>query len=138
MESVKVIDYMERHPVKLTPDTPLSSAVELLLNKGQMGAPVVDSEDHLLGFISEQDCLAKLLESSYHCDLTAIVADVMRTEVLTAQGEDSVLSLAEMMLGQKPKIYPVVEEGKVIGVIDRSRVLKALGTHLKVCFRHAV
>ncbi len=138
MESVKVIDYMERHPVKLTPDTPLSTAVEKLLEKGQLGAPVVDSQNRLLGFISEQDCLAKLLESSYHCDLTAKVEDVMKTDVLTARPEDSVLSLAEMMLGQKPKIYPVVDESRVIGIIDRSRVLKAIGTHLKVCFRHAV
>ncbi|MBY6017046.1 CBS domain-containing protein [Ferrimonas balearica] len=138
MESVKVIDYMERHPVKLTPDTPLSSAVEMLLSKGQAGAPVVDAESHLLGFISEQDCLAKLLESSYHCDLTAKVEDVMRTDVLSTTPDDSVLSLAEMMLGQKPKIYPVVESGRVIGIIDRSRVLQAIGTHLKVCFRHAV
>ncbi|MBY5991127.1 CBS domain-containing protein [Ferrimonas balearica] len=138
MESVKVIDYMERHPVKLTPATPLSSAVELLLEKGQLGAPVVDEENRLLGFISEQECLAKLLENSYHCDLTAKVSDVMRTDVLSVGPEDSVLSLAELMLGQKPKVYPVVEAERVIGIIDRSRVLKAIGTHLKVCFRHAV
>ncbi|SHI15723.1 CBS domain-containing protein [Ferrimonas marina] len=138
MESVKIQDYMNRHPVLLSAEMPLSQAVERLLDAGQAGAPVVDGEQHLLGFASEKDCLSLLLKSSYHCDLTATVADVMRTEVLTVAPEASVLSLADQMLGEKPKIYPVVEEGKVVGVIDRTLVLKAVTIHLKVCFRHAV
>ncbi|TKB46796.1 CBS domain-containing protein [Ferrimonas sediminicola] len=138
MESVKVQDYMERRPVWLSPETPLSVAVDTLLKARQPGAPVVDAEHHLVGFVSEQDCLSVLLASSYHCDITATVADCMRTDVLTVKPEDSVLALAELMLGQKPKIYPVVDEDRVVGMIDRSRVLNAISTHLKSCFRNAV
>ncbi|GAA4879391.1 CBS domain-containing protein [Ferrimonas pelagia] len=138
MESVKVRDYMTRHPVMLTTQTPLSNAVEALLKAGQAGAPVIDSEGMLVGFASEKDCLSLLLKSSYHCDLTATVAEVMRPDVLTVTPDDSVLALADQMLGDKPKIYPVVEAGKVVGMIDRSKVLQAVSTHLKVCFRHAV
>ncbi|BDY05635.1 MULTISPECIES: CBS domain-containing protein [unclassified Ferrimonas] len=138
MESVKVQDYMERHPVWLSPETPLSVAVDTLLEAKQPGAPVVDADHHLVGFVSEQDCLSVLLASSYHCDITATVADCMRKDVLTVTPEDSVLSLAESMLGQKPKIYPVLDEDKVVGIIDRSRVLSAISTHLKSCFRNAV
>lgn len=138
MESIKVSDYMVQHPVVLKPDMPLATAVDLLLERGQMGAPVVDGEGMLKGFASEKDCLGLMLKSSYHCDLTATVADVMRTDVLTVQQEDSVVSVAELMMGAKPKIYPVIESGKVVGIIDRSRVLKAIANQLKVCFRHAV
>ncbi|USD39785.1 MULTISPECIES: CBS domain-containing protein [Ferrimonas] len=138
MESVKVKDYMERHPVWLTPEMSLSVAVDTLLEARQPGAPVVDGNHKLVGFVSEQDCLSVLLKSSYHCDITATVADCMRDEVLSVSPEDSVLGLAEIMLGQKPKIYPVVDEGKVVGIIDRSRVLTAISGHLKSCFRNAV
>ncbi|TKB51662.1 CBS domain-containing protein [Ferrimonas aestuarii] len=138
MESVKVQDYMQRHPVTFQPNTPLAVAVETLLEAKQPGAPVVDSNDNLVGFVSEQDCLSLMLKASYHCELNAIVSDCMRTEVLTVTGNDSVLTVAETMLGQKPKIYPVLDEGRVVGIIDRSRVLSAINSHLKTCFRNAV
>ncbi len=138
MESVKVRDYMERHPVVLTADMALSNAVEALLAHKQSGAPVVDDEGRLIGFASEKDCLSLMLKSSYHCDLTAKVGEVMRTDVLVVSPDHSVLELAESMLGDKPKIYPVVDEGRLVGMINRTLVLKAVATHLKVCFRHAV
>ncbi|MGL5360894.1 MAG: CBS domain-containing protein, partial [Shewanella sp.] len=82
----------------------------------------------------QQDCLAVLLKSSYHCDMTAVVEDCMRTDVLFVAPDDSILQLAEQMLGAKPKIYPVVENGKVIGTINRTHVLKAMMAYLQQCY----
>lgn len=138
MESLRVGDYMYRDPAIIHAETPLSVAVESLLERKQVGAPVVDDDGGLVGFVAEKDCLALLLNNSYHCDLTATVADVMRTNVLTVTPETSIISLAEQVLGNKPKIYPVIEANKVVGVIDLSQLLKAVSTHMKLCFRHAV
>ncbi|WKE66812.1 CBS domain-containing protein [Gallaecimonas kandeliae] len=135
MESLIIRDHMQRHPLSLHPDMSIATAVEKLLLGEQTGAPVVDSENHLVGFVSEQDFLAKLMESSYHCELVAKVSDVMRADVLTVGPNDSVFELAQQMTGQKPKIYPVVEEGKLIGIINRRQVLLAMDKHLHECYK---
>ncbi|ABV87751.1 CBS domain-containing protein [Shewanella pealeana] len=134
MDSINVKEHMDRHPVLLTPSMSLATAVEQLLKHTKIGAPVVEADGQLVGFLSQQDCLAVMLKSSYHCDLIAIVKDCMRTDVLSVTPDSSVLQLAEQMLGPKPKIYPVVEEGKVVGTISRANVLEAINTYMQQCY----
>ena len=45
-----------------------------------------------------------MLKEAYHCEQVAQVKDVMRKEVLAVGPDTSILDLAEMMMGQKPKI----------------------------------
>ena len=125
---------MDRQPVLLTEDMPLSNAVDALLERNKLGAPVVDDLGQLVGFLSQQDCLSVMLKSSYHCDLVAKVKDCMRSEVLSVTPDTSVLQLAEQMLGPKPKVYPVVDNGKVIGTINRTNVLNAINIHMQQCY----
>lgn len=138
MNSLKVSDYMQLQPIKLTADMPVATAVERLLKSGQIGAPVVDDSDTLIGWISEQDCLASLLESSYYCEEVAIVEDLMRKDVLTVLTTDSIIELAQQMLGAKPKVYPVInDEGLLVGIISRRNVLKAMDKQQQFCYQNA-
>lgn len=50
---------------------------------------------------------------------------------LTVAPNDSIIELAKEMILHKPKVYPVVDEGKLVGVISRSDVLRALRDHEK-------
>jgi predicted transcriptional regulator len=134
MDSIKIMHHMDRQPVLLKADMPLANAVEHLLKHNKAGAAVVDNQGKLVGFLSQQDCLSVMLKSSYHCDMTAVVQDCMKTEVLFVSPDDSVLQLAEQMLGPKPKIYPVVSEGKVVGTINRTNVLNAMNTYMQQCY----
>lgn len=134
MDSIKVRDHMDRQPVLLRANMSLATAVERLLDNNKMGAAVVDDNGDLVGFLSQQDCLAVMLKSSYHCDMTSVVKDYMRTEVLYVGPDDSILQLAEQMLGPKPKIYPVVEQGKVVGTINRTNVLRAMNVYMQQCY----
>lgn len=136
MESLKARDYMQNRPITFKADMMVQAAVEKFLNSHQLGGPVVDDKGHLLGWISEQDCIAVMLKEAYHCEQVAQVKDVMRKEVLTVGPDTSILALAEMMLGQKPKIYPVVEKGKLLGVINRHNVMQAIHVQLTTCFVH--
>lgn len=139
MNSLKVSDYMQLRPVKLTADMPVATAVDKLLQSPHIGAPVVNSSDKLIGWISEQDCLASLLESSYYCEEVAIVEDLMRADVLTVKETDSIIELAQQMLGVKPKVYPVINEhGVVVGIISRRDVLKAMDKQQQACYPDAV
>ena len=134
MDSINVQEHMDRQPVLLSPTMSLATAVEKLLDNKKLGAPVVETDGQLVGFLSQQDCLAVMLKSSYHCDLTAIVKDCMRTDVLSVTPDASVLHLAEQMLGAKPKVYPVVQDGKVVGTINRTNVLAAINTYMQQCY----
>ncbi len=134
MDSIKIRDYMDRQPVLLRANMSLATAVEKLLENNKNGAAVVDESGHLVGFLSQQDCLAVMLKSSYHCDMTSVVKDCMRSEVLFVSPDDSILQLAEQMLGAKPKIYPVVENGKVVGTINRTNVLRAMNVYMQQCY----
>ncbi len=130
---IQVRDYMLHETPVIYGNTPLSKTTEILCKNHLIGLPVVDQDKKLIGFISEQDCIHKLLTSSYHCDIELMASDVMRNEVLTVTPGDSIIELAESMQNNKPKIYPVVEDGRLLGVINRTQILKALRENLQAC-----
>ena len=134
MDSISIKDHMDRQPVLLKAGMSLAVAVEQLLKSNKSGAPVVSDSGDLVGFLSQQDCLAVMLKSSYHCDLTSTVDDCMKRDVLFVAPNDSVLQLAEQMLGAKPKIYPVINNGKVVGTINRTNVLNAMSIYMQQCY----
>lgn len=129
-----VSDFMSTNVVKFSPQDNVISAVEKLNRHGVHGGPVVNDNDEVVGFISEQDCIAPLLQASYHCELTATVADLMRTEVITVTPELGLVELAQRLSANKPKIYPVVRLGKLIGTISRNEVVQALLEDCKECY----
>lgn len=139
MDLLKVADYMHRHPVTFTIDMPVELAVDRLIKGRQTGGPVVDTNNKIVGFISEQDCLARMLMSTYHDQQSARVADVMNSEVLTVKSYDGIIDLAQMMLKIKPKVYPVVDDdGYLLGIITRSDVLAAIDKELHSHYRRVV
>ncbi|PSV48436.1 CBS domain-containing protein [Photobacterium indicum] len=138
MESLKVKDYMNSRPVTFDKHMSLSVALDKLLTAKQIGGPVIDEQKRVVGFLSEQDMIHKLLKVGYHCQDTHNVDDCMRPDVLTVSPEDSIIELAEVMSGQKPKIYPVVNNGQLVGVITRRDVLTAISTQIGECFKHPV
>ncbi|MEE1673100.1 CBS domain-containing protein [Agarivorans aestuarii] len=134
-EKLKVRDYMLMRPVCFTAKQPIAEVVHSLLEHKQLGAPVIDEQKHVIGWISEQDCLKSLLEATYHCETVSLVEDLMRSDVLSVGPETSILELAQSMLMQKPKMYPVIEQGKLLGLITREEVLAGIDKHLHSCYK---
>jgi len=127
MKEMIVKDFMNTNFAKISVDMPVITASIELIKKEALGGPIVDHENKLLGWISEQECLQVTTQFAYHNQRVALVKDIMRDDVLSIKMDQSIFSLAEKMIGTQPKNYPVVnEENKVIGVITRRRVLKAL------------
>ncbi|WP_440054687.1 CBS domain-containing protein [Pseudoalteromonas sp. T1lg65] len=126
MSQLYIRDIMSPEVPFITPDTELTDAICLLQQYQLIGSPVVDNNKHLLGFISEQQLLKPLLQSSYFCDGKVTVAELMSESAVSVQPNNTVIDLAEAMLGNKPKVYPVVEENKVIGLVTRSQIVSAL------------
>lgn len=136
MESLKVEEYMNSNPVTLTVDMAIEEASAQFIRSKQTGAPVIDANRQLVGFLSENDVLAKMLESIYHNHHAYNVADVMRKEVLSVKPYDSIIELGQSMLGNRPKIYPVVDDdGNLLGAISRNDVLFAIDRHMHESFK---
>lgn len=128
---MKVADYMSTDFVNFHPDELVVEAVRELIKHEAIGGPVVAGDKQLVGWISEQDCLSSALQVVYYNQRIAQVADVMKTDVLTVREDDDLLSLAQQMLQQKPKVYPVLnEDNQVIGVISRRLILRAVDKQL--------
>ena len=138
MHSIKVKDYMTPQVVTFTPDMPLSLALDRVMSSHHMGGPVIDDNEQVIGFLSEQDLLEKLVKVSYFCQDTHIVGDCMYQEVLSVSPDLSIIELADMMPVGKPKAYPVLDNKKLVGMITRTDVLRAIGKNLEECFKHQV
>lgn len=133
MAEYTVKEVMQSNPVSAVCGELLIDVVEKMAKQRVLGMPVVDDKKNVVGFISEQDCIHSMLATSYFCEGNPTVDDVMSRSPLTVKPADSVLDLARRMETCKPKIYPVVEEGKLIGVISRSDILRVLRQEVLAC-----
>ena len=125
-KTVVVKDCMSRKVVSFDVRDDVGDVVAVLLEHKISGAPVLDKEKRVIGFVSEQDFIKEMLNTAFYCDLTANAGDVMSREVATVSPDMSIASLAEMFDTAKPKVYPVVEQDKLVGIISRSDVLQEL------------
>ena len=107
-------------------------AVEKLLQSKCSGGAVVNDNKEVIGFLSEQDCLKAMLSSTYHSgEGSKSVAEVMSSDTLLVKPYDSVLAVADDMLSNRARVYPVVDDdGHLVGSLTRSNILSALDKHL--------
>ena len=125
--SILVDDFMTTHLATAKPEMDLLALVDLLLIQGISGAPVVDPDGKLVGMISEQDCLRKILVGTYQGDIGGRVEDAMTSPVETVKMGASIVEVAEQMLMTNRRRFPVVDlEGRLRGQISRRDLLKAV------------
>ncbi|CAM3005975.1 MULTISPECIES: CBS domain-containing protein [Vibrio] len=138
MESLKVRDYMTLQAVTFKPEMSLSAALEKVMKSSYLGGPVINEKEQVIGFLSGHDLLDKLVKVSYYCQDTHIVSDCMHPDVISVGPDTSIIELADMMQVGKPKVYPVIDNGKLVGIITRRDVLRAVAKNLDDCFKHPV
>ncbi|MGJ8686214.1 MAG: CBS domain-containing protein [Spongiibacteraceae bacterium] len=133
MSTLLAGELMQKPALSVTCDMSLGDAVETLFKHRVTGLPVTNANHEVVGFLSEQDCIHAMLVSSYHCEGLPSVKDVMRSEVLSVTPDVSIVDIAQNMGRDKPKVYPVVDDGVLVGVITRSIVLRALWENRSSC-----
>ncbi|SDG49145.1 CBS domain-containing protein [Pseudomonas benzenivorans] len=126
LKSIKVRDYMTRHLVTFRSDTDLFTAINRLLEHRISGAPVIDSQGHLIGLLSEGDCLRGILSGAYYEAVGGVVSSYMNTEIETISPETDVIEVSERFLRGRLGRIPVVENGRLVGQISRCDVLRAV------------
>ncbi|WP_251358388.1 CBS domain-containing protein [Kangiella sp. TOML190] len=126
LKSVAVRDYMTSAMITLAPEIHVVKAAQTMMEYRLTGAPVLDENNRLVGYLSEKDCLHTVLSAIYHGEIGDRVMDRMTKEVKTCHPDDSIAVVAERFLQDNCRMYPVVEKSKLVGMISRQSILKAL------------
>jgi CBS domain-containing protein len=124
--SATIADYMSTDVVSFSPDEDIVLAMRALLDRQLSGAPVIDEDGELVGILSQKDCFAIVYHSAYHQDTAGPVRQYMNRDVECLQADCSVVDAAEKFLQSNFRRFPVMRDGKVIGLIARRDILRAL------------
>jgi CBS domain-containing protein len=111
-------EVMTRAVVAVRDDRAISDAAQLLVEHGISGMPVVDSEDTVVGIITERDVLLR------H-ELIRFVSDVMTPNVITVEESTPLVDIVDILLAHSIKRVPVLREGRLVGIVSRSDVIRS-------------
>jgi acetoin utilization protein AcuB len=141
-----VKDAMTKSPITIDPDAPLATAVATMTDRRIRHLPVVDDQGQLVGMITDRDlrnaafspALAEYLSRSAQRRLRGVteafeemrVRDAMTWGVVTTRPEAPLAQAAAIMVEGRFGSLPVVEGGKLVGLVTERDVLKALAATL--------
>jgi CBS-domain-containing membrane protein len=123
-------DIMTPHIVSIRPTSSVRTAVERLISEQISGLPVVDENERLVGIITEFALLAIAYDPAVAKDS---VAQHMTTEVLTVNVDDPIRRIADLFIVHRVRRVPVLENGRIAGLIARRDVLKAVYESQAAC-----
>ena len=146
---LKVKDIMSKDVISVTPETEITKAAKILLEKRINGMPVIDPFGRLVGIICQSDLVAqqkgipvpsvftflesfipltsrKRLDKEMEKIAALTVKEAMTLEPVTVSPETEIEDVARLMVDKKYHTLPVVEEGRVVGVVGKEDVLKTL------------
>lgn len=113
--------------VTFQPDQLIQDVISIIINKKIAGAPVLDHQSHIVGIISEKDCLRIIVDQAYY-NLpaeTRKVSDYMTAHVQTLSPKTTVLEAAIEFLNSPIRRFPIVDNGMLIGQVSRRHILRA-------------
>ncbi len=114
----------------LAPDESIEAAVIKLLSRGLSGAPVCDGDRVIRGVLSEFDCIRVLAETAFEGWPTGTVRDWMTTDVESVPPNEDVFAMAGRMAKSRHRRLVVVEDGRLLGVVSRPDIFRALAKHI--------
>jgi CBS domain-containing protein len=125
---LRVGDYMTTDLVTAKPDSELTRVVRTLIDKDISGLLVVDENGKLVGILTERDCLAAATTAGYFDEWGGPVADYMSSPVETVSSGENLIDVAIRMTQSSYRRFPVVDDDRLVGLISRRDVFRALGS----------
>lgn len=149
-QDLPVRDVMTTEVITVAPDQTIESAMTLLVDNGVDAAPVVDAGGVVVGVLSTGDLIVqdaavhaptvislfgayielpswrKEFEDDFKKAVGAVVSEVMNDEPVTCGPDDTVERAATLMHDHDASRLPVVENGRLVGLIARGDILRAI------------
>ncbi|MFL6793094.1 MAG: CBS domain-containing protein [Bradyrhizobium sp.] len=117
-----ILDSKGHQVQSVEPEVKLSAAIKILSER-KIGAVLVMNQGRIEGILSERDIVRVLGERGASV-LDEPVSEVMTRRVVSCQQADTVSSIMEMMTLGKFRHLPVIEDGKVVGLISIGDIVK--------------
>jgi len=111
----RVGDIMTSNPIYVTPDTTVKDVIDLMLKHKHLGYPVVEN-DRVVGIVTLKDIM--------NADENDVVANVMSREVVVVTPNTEVFEALKLMTEKRIGRIPVVEDGKLVGIVSKSDIVK--------------
>jgi CBS domain-containing protein len=147
---MKAKDVMTHCLVSIPPDAPIRDAIARMISHQVSGMPVVDTNGKLLGMVTEGDFLRRAemrtqaprkrwLEllmgpgweaGDYVRSHGLVVRDVMSPNTVAVGTDTPLADVVNLMEEHAIKRIPVVDAGRVVGIVSRADLMTALGTYL--------
>jgi CBS domain-containing protein len=153
---MRAADVMTTEVITVDPDTSVKALAALLSERGISGVPVVDADNRVVGVVSEGDLLHRVetgteqrpearagRRRSWWLDTIAAdrelardyvkshgrtVKDVMTRDVVIVSDTTELADIAMLLETKKIKRVPVVRDGKLVGIVSRANLVRALAT----------
>ena len=139
---MKVKDVMTKHPFTIDPNAPLGTAMDVMRTKDLRHLPVVDETGQLIGIITDRDlrqaCFAPVVAEYLSAGAQQGVRQVGQTledlkvrnfmtwVVVTVHPDASLAHAALIMSERRVGSLPVIESGKLVGMLTERDMLEAL------------
>jgi CBS domain-containing protein len=145
---LKAKDIMTKNIISVSLSTTIEQLARLLMEYAISGVPVVDDEGRIQGIITQNDLISKnsrlhiptivrlfdayitlgtsKLENDIKKMAATTVGDLCTKDVITIDEEASVEQIATVMTEKKIHLLPVLKEGKLIGIIGKKDIIKAI------------
>jgi CBS domain-containing protein len=151
---IKAKDIMTTEIIIVTPETEIAQAAKLLLEKRINGVPVVNEAGKLVGILCQSDLIAqqksipipslftlldgyislttsKRMDKEVEKIMAIKVAEAMTTKPVTVDPETDIETIASLMVEKNYHTLPVIDAGKLVGILGKEDVLRTLITEQK-------
>ncbi len=142
-------DIMSTDVITVKGNASIQDIAKLLTEKNISGVPVVDDVNNVIGIITKKDLIYKdvevkfpsyveflggifYLESIKHYEeklkkfLANTAEDIMTSDVITITQDIDVKEIAEIMVEKDITKLPVINDGKLVGIVTRGDIVKSL------------
>jgi CBS-domain-containing membrane protein len=114
---MKAREIMTRDVISILDEATVEDAARLLARNRISGMPVVNAAGLLMGLVTEHDLIAKQGRS---------VSEIMSRGVITIGPDTEVEQVQHLLTNQRIRRVPVVEDGRVIGIVSRSDLVRQI------------
>jgi CBS domain-containing protein len=117
-----ILDSKGHHVLSIEPDVKLAAAIKVL-GERKIGAVLVMDQGRIDGILSERD-IVRVLSERGAAVLEEPVDAVMTRKVVSCRPSDTVAAIMEMMTVGKFRHLPVVDDGRLVGLISIGDIVK--------------